>query len=87
MWAHEVMPTDLRAQGVSISRCIGHLVKIPANYIAFEVRLGILSPSKRLFLGCVNSPPRWGAGSHNLGKALLRYSVHLTHDEQIRTQS
>jgi len=36
MWAHEVMPTDLRAQGVSISRCIGHLVKIPANYIAFE---------------------------------------------------
>ena len=37
MLCHEVMPTELRAQGVSISRSIGHLVKIFANYVAFEV--------------------------------------------------
>ena len=55
MLCHEVMPTELRAQGVSISRCIGHLVKIFANYVAFEVGLPFLRGVTALaFLSSIN---------------------------------
>ncbi len=34
---YEIMPTDLRAQGVALSRSIGHLARIFSSYVVFSV--------------------------------------------------
>ena len=35
---YEIMPTELRAQGVSLSRCLSQFARIFSSYVVFSVR-------------------------------------------------
>ena len=35
---YEIMPTELRAQGVSLSRCLSQFARILSSYVVFSVR-------------------------------------------------
>jgi hypothetical protein len=38
---HEIFPTELRAQGVAMSRSLGHAFKIFSSYVAFSVSCSV----------------------------------------------